>query len=135
MSFQMWGGLLIFYVGMWINIATDSYLTNLKTFNSTKRKKNGNHDKDGVSHSPEEYVIPQGLTFRWLNVSAPHYFGELLQWIGYAVVCDYTIASISFVCFTAGNLIPRAITHHEWYRQRFGEQYPSTRKAIIPGVV
>jgi hypothetical protein len=29
------------------------------------------------------------------------------------------------------NLLPRALAHHRWYKQRFPE-YPSERKAIFP---
>ncbi|RDB14583.1 Uncharacterized protein C9.08c [Hypsizygus marmoreus] len=29
-------------------------------------------------------------------------------------------------------MLPRAIRGHQWYRQKFGEQYPKDRKAVVP---
>ncbi len=40
----------------------------------------------------------------------------------------------SFAAWTAANLVPRAIAHHRWYRQRFPD-YPPERKALIPGLL
>lgn len=37
-----------------------------------------------------------------------------------------------FACWTFANLGPRAKTHQRWYIEKFGDEYPSDRKAMIP---
>ena len=34
--------------------------------------------------SPDAYVVPRGPLFRWL--SCPNYFGEIVLWIGVAII-------------------------------------------------
>ncbi len=75
-----------------------------------------------------QYIIPQGWLFRF--VSNPNYLGEILQWLGWAILLN-CIASWSFFLFTLANLWPRAISNHRWYRSKF-EDYPVDRKIIIP---
>jgi hypothetical protein len=41
------------------------------------------------------------------------------------------MAGLAFALYTAANLVPRALRHHAWYRERFVD-YPSERKALIP---
>ena len=36
-----------------------------------------------------------------------------------------------FFIWTFINLVPRAISHHKWYKDNF-KDYPKNRKAIIP---
>ena len=36
--------------------------------------------------------------------------------------------------WTAANLVPRAHRNHTWYLEKFGDQYPSGRKRLIPFV-
>jgi 3-oxo-5-alpha-steroid 4-dehydrogenase 1 len=76
------------------------------------------------------YAIPRGGLYRW--VSCPNYLGEIIEWIGFALMTR-SPAAATFAIWTAANLIPRARSHHAWYRQTF-EDYPATRRALIPGV-
>jgi len=76
------------------------------------------------------YRIPQGGLFRW--VSSPHYFGEILQWTGWAIL-TWSLAGAAFALFTFCNLAPRAISNHRWYRERFPD-YPASRKILVPGI-
>jgi hypothetical protein len=69
-----------------------------------------------------------GGAFRW--VSAANYFGELVEWTGFAIAA-MTPAAWAFAVFTAANLVPRAWSHHRWYRATFPE-YPAARRSIIP---
>lgn len=93
----------------------------------------GNLHADGVLRrlrKPGEtgYGIPQGGLFRW--VSAPNYLCEILEWTGWAIA-TWSTAGLAFAVYTAANLVPRALRHHTWYRERFAE-YPPERKALIP---
>lgn len=76
------------------------------------------------------YAIPTGGFFRW--VSSPHYLGEIVQWVGWAVM-TWSLAGLAFALFTACNLAPRAVSNHRWYRERFAD-YPAERKRLVPGL-
>jgi len=77
------------------------------------------------------YKIPNGGLFRW--ISCPNYLGEIIEWVGWALA-TWSLPGMSFALWTAANLIPRAISHHKWYKTKF-KDYPHRRKAIIPGVL
>ena len=68
--------------------------------------------------------------FRW--ISCPNYFGEILEWSGWALA-SWTLAGVAFAIFTFANLAPRARAHHQWYQQYFLD-YPQNRKALIPKI-
>ncbi|NRB42839.1 MAG: 3-oxo-5-alpha-steroid 4-dehydrogenase, partial [Pseudomonadales bacterium] len=77
------------------------------------------------------YKIPYGGLYHY--VSCPHYLGELLQWGGFAVAC-WSLPALAFFCLTLANLLPRAVSNHRWYHEKFS-QYPQERKAMIPYLV
>ena len=103
-------GLLIFLFGYYINKRSDLILRGLR--------KNGEHG----------YQIPRGGFYRF--VSAPNYFGEILEWIGWAFL-TWSLAGLTFAIWTTANLLPRAVSHHKWYKEQF-DDYPEERKALIP---
>ena len=70
------------------------------------------------------YFIPEGGMFRW--ISCPNFFGEILQWTGFAVM-TWSPAALVFALWTFFNLVPRALSHHKWYKSTFPE-YPPERK-------
>jgi 3-oxo-5-alpha-steroid 4-dehydrogenase 1 len=74
------------------------------------------------------YKIPHGGMFKY--VSAANYFGEVLEWAGWALALR-SLPSAAFAFFTFCNLAPRADAHHKWYKAKF-EDYPANRKAIVP---
>lgn len=74
------------------------------------------------------YKIPQGGLYEL--ISSPNYFGEIIEWTGWAVL-TWSVAGASFAVWTAANLAPRALTHHRWYKAQFAS-YPATRRALIP---
>lgn len=84
-----------------------------------------------LKHSNKGYVIPQGGFFRW--VSCPNYFGEIVQWTGWAIA-TWSLAGALFAFWTFANLAPRAIAHHRWYKSKFSN-YPEGRKALIPYLI
>ena len=77
------------------------------------------------------YVVPHGPLFRL--VSCPNYFGEMIEWSGWAIA-TLSWPGLVFALWTAANLVPRALKHHAWYRANFAD-YPPARKAIIPFVL
>ena len=107
-------GLLIFIGGMIINISSDEKLIHLRL-----RRKN-----DG-------YQIPHGGLFE--RVSCPNFMGEIVEWGGYALLC-WSLPAFSFFIWTFCNLVPRALSHHRWYRSHFPE-YPRNRKAVFPYIL
>ena len=106
-------GLLIFLTGAVINIWADNRLIALRT--------SGNRD----------YTIPRGGLFSY--VSCPNHLGEIIEWIGFAVLC-WNLPAVSFSIWTATYLGARAWSHHIWYRKKFAD-YPKQRRAIIPYIL
>jgi hypothetical protein len=41
---------------------------------------------------------------------------------------------LAFAVFTTFNIAPRAFGHHAWYLEKFKDDYPKDRKALIPFV-
>jgi len=105
-------GLSIFISGMIINIHSDRILLDI-----SKEKKG--------------YQIPHGGFYRW--VSSPNYFGEIIEWIGWAIM-TWSLSGFVFALWTTFNLLPRALKHHSWYKDKFNN-YPKDRKAIIPKIL
>ena len=86
----------------------------------------------GLRRSGERgYVIPRGGLFE--RVSCPNHFGEIVEWSGFALMC-WNLPALSFAIWTAANLIPRALSHHAWYKRTF-DAYPTNRRAVIPGLL
>ncbi len=113
LSWQFISGAVIFTAGFIINKTSDEKLRELRTNN------------------PGEYVIPHKWLFDY--ISCPHYFGEIIEWGGWAVM-TWSLPGFAFFVFTFANLFPRAIRTHMWYRETFPE-YPAGRKAVIPWVI
>lgn len=63
-------------------------------------------------------------------VSAANFFGEILEWLGYAIA-SWSLAGFAFFWFTFCNLGPRGVHHHSDYIKKFPD-YPPSRKALIP---
>ncbi len=92
-----------------------------------------NHRADAILRrlrAPGEsgYRIPRGGVYEL--VSCPNYLGEILEWIGWALL-TWSPAGLAFALYTVANLAPRAVTHHRWYRETFPD-YPRERRALIP---
>jgi steroid 5-alpha reductase family enzyme len=109
---RLWIGTALFSVGLGINLHSDAVLRRLRRPNDS------------------EYAVPNAGLHRW--VAAPNYFGELVEWLGFALAA-WTLPAWGFLFFTAANLVPRARSHLDWYRDHF-EDYPSDRRALIPFV-
>ena len=106
-------GGIMFVIGMAINFKSDNILLALR-----------NSGQKG-------YSIPMGGLFKY--VSCPNFFGEILEWAGFAIM-SWSPAALAFFAWTLVNLLPRALDHHKWYITNFKE-YPPDRKALIPFVL
>ena len=106
-------GTVLFAWGVFINWDYDNRLIHLRQPGET------------------DYKIPQGGLFDY--ISCPNLSGEIIEWTGFAIMC-WNLAAVSFLVWTVANLIPRALSHHKWYKKQFGN-YPARRKAIIPFVL
>ena len=109
LSFNFILGLLFFITGAYINIKSDEILFSLRKVS------------DG-------YKIPQSFLYKY--ISCPNYFGEIIEWTGFAIMV-WNLPGLIFVLWTIFNLVPRAMAHHKWYKNKF-KDYPKNRKAIIP---
>ena len=105
-------GTLVFLTGMFVNIQSDTIIRHLRKPGDTA------------------HHLPQGGMFRY--VSSANYFGELLEWVGFAVL-TWSFAGAVFAIWTFANLGPRAARIHQRYEQEFGDAFDSKRiKRIIP---
>ena len=102
-------GCVTFAAGMALNVVSDQKLLAL-------RRREGRH------------AVPRGGPFEL--VSCPNLLGEIVEWTGWAVMAANPAAA-AFAVWTAANLIPRALAHHRWLRERFPD-YPPRRRAIVP---
>ena len=107
-------GMIMACTGWSVNWHSDRILTGLKRSSPVDQQR---------------YVIPQGGLFAY--VSCANYFGECLEWIGWAIATQ-SRGGLCFAVCTCCNLVPRALTHHAWYHQTFGSSYPSNRRALVP---
>ncbi|MFI5394029.1 MAG: DUF1295 domain-containing protein [Candidatus Binatia bacterium] len=106
-------GVAIFLAGFVLNLHSDHIIRNLRQPGDTA------------------FHIPRGGMFEY--VTAANYFGELTQWIGWAVL-TLSWPGLVFALWTFANLGPRAHRHHNWYIEKFGTAYPKERKRMIPCV-
>ena len=72
------------------------------------------------------FLVPQGGRHAYL-------FTELLAWLGVALAAQQ-LNALLVACGMASYLSGRAVASTRWYRQRFGEAYPASRKHIVPFV-
>ena len=105
-------GTALFMMGFRVNVKADALLLALRT------------------PGDRSYRIPRGWLYEY--VSCPNYLGEVVEWFGWALL-TWSLAGLAFALYTAANLVPRALSHHRWYREHFSD-YPKGRKAVVPGV-
>jgi 3-oxo-5-alpha-steroid 4-dehydrogenase 1 len=113
MTWKFLVGAILFITGFIINKTADEKLRKLRKAN------------------PGEYLQPEGWLFKY--ISCPHYFGEIIEWAGWAMM-TWLLPGLSFSVFTFANLFPRAIASHKWYKANFPD-YPEKRKAVIPFII
>ena len=76
-------------------------------------------------------VLPRGGAFR--VVACPNLAGEVLEWVGFALL-TWCMPALAFALWTVANLLPRALWRRDWYRATFPD-FPPKRAALLPGVI
>jgi 3-oxo-5-alpha-steroid 4-dehydrogenase 1 len=105
-------GAAVFFIGFVINLWSDYIIRHLRTPGDTR------------------HYIPRGGMFRY--VSSANYFGELVEWIGFAVL-TWSMAGAVFAWWTLANLAPRANAIYENYEKEFGQEFTRLHlKRMIP---
>lgn len=105
-------GLVVFFTGMFINMQSDYIIRHLRKPGDTK------------------HYIPRKGMYKY--VTSANYLGELVEWIGYAIL-SWSPAAVIFVIWTFANLAPRSKTLSEKYVAEFGQEYTSLhKKNLIP---
>ncbi|MFA5623706.1 MAG: hypothetical protein WC966_01430 [Bradymonadales bacterium] len=108
-------GFAIFLCGMWINIQSDAIIRNLR--------------KPGDNN----HYMPKAKWFK--RVSSANYFGECIEWLGFACL-TYSLSGLVFFIWTFANLAPRAIRLNKSYQERFPVDFQEHKpKAIIPFIL
>eukprot|EP01087_Luapelamoeba_hula_P003809 TRINITY_DN13665_c0_g1_i1.p1 TRINITY_DN13665_c0_g1~~TRINITY_DN13665_c0_g1_i1.p1 ORF type:complete len:259 (-),score=20.04 TRINITY_DN13665_c0_g1_i1:57-833(-) len=106
------GGTALFFFGLYVNIQSDAILRNLRKPGDTG------------------YKIPHGGLFEY--VSGANFFGEIVEWVGFAIATGFSYPATIFAFTTLCNIGLRGYQHHQWYLNKFKGEYPKSRKAIIP---
>ena len=105
-------GALTFIFGMVINIHSDYIIRHLRKPGETR------------------HYLPQKGMFKY--VTSANYFGEFLEWTGYALL-TWSWSGAVFALWTFANLAPRANAIRESYKQQFPEAFKHKNiKRIIP---
>lgn len=109
---QFVAGVIVFFVGFITNLNSDYIIRNLR------------------SPGDNRHYIPYGGMYKY--VSSANYFGELLEWIGFALL-TWSAAGAVFALWTFANLAPRAAQIHHRYQSEFGDEFKKLhRKRILP---
>lgn len=110
--FPFLAGTLLFFFGMYVNIQSDRIIRHLRKPGDTA------------------HYLPRGGMFRY--VTSANYFGELVEWVGFAVL-TWSWAGAVFALWTFANLAPRAARIYDLYLREFpGEIDTDKVKRMIP---
>lgn len=104
-------GIIVFLFGMIVNCHSDYVIRHLRQPGDTR------------------HYLPKAGFYRY--VTSANYFGELVEWIGFAIAAANPAAWV-FALWTGANLIPRAHAIHRKYHEEFGDEAVGTRRRIIP---
>jgi len=110
-SWQFIVGTLIFLLGMVINIYSDRIIRNLR-----------------VDITDNNYYLPKGWPFT--KVSSANYLGEILEWIGFALL-TWSVSGAVFLLWTCANIIPRSKAVYARYTQFFGKEFTDLKRYKI----
>jgi len=112
-SWQFILGTCLFIAGYFINLRSDYIIRHLRK------------DPEDTKH-----YFPKGFMFKY--VTSANYFGELVEWLGFAIL-TWSIPGLVFFVWTFANLVPRAHAIHKRYQNEFPEEMKKRKpKRIIP---
>ena len=103
-------GVCLFFIGMVINMQSDHVIRHLRKPGDT------NH------------YLPSNRLYKY--VTSANYFGELIEWGGWAIL-TWSLSGLVFFWWTFANLVPRANAIWHRYKEEFGDEV-ATRKRIFP---
>ena len=106
-------GTILFISGFVINLHSDYIIRHLrKDDNDTK------------------HYLPKGGLFNY--VTSANYFGELMEWLGFAIL-TWSVSGLVFFIWTFANLVPRTRTIYQRYQEEFPEEMKGRKlKRVFP---
>jgi len=115
-SWQFILGTCLFIVGYIINLRSDYIIRHLRK------------DPNDTKH-----YFPKGFMFNY--VTSANYFGELIEWLGFAIL-TWSVSGLVFFIWTFANLVPRANAIYKRYKAEFPEEFEGNKnlKRVIPFV-
>jgi len=112
-SWQFILGTCLFIAGCFINLRSDYIIRHLRK------------DPNDTKH-----YFPKGFMFKY--VTSANYFGELVEWLGFAIL-TWSVPGLVFFVWTFANLVPRAHAIHKRYQEEFPEELNKLKpKRVIP---
>lgn len=94
-------GLIIFLFGFYTNLRSDYIIRHLRK-----------------SDEDTKHYLPEGFMFEY--VTSANYFGELMEWLGFAIL-TWSFSGLVFFIWTFANLVPRANALYKRYKVEFGD--------------
>jgi len=119
-------GVALFTIGSLGNLYHHYLLAQLR---STTAVVASNSSKNNNKDNNKAYTIPSQGMFRF--VTMPHYFFELIAWLGIAVVLQHSNAFLVFFSMCS-YLAGRSVATTQWYKSKFDKDFPSDRKHLVP---
>lgn len=77
------------------------------------------------------YSIPRGC-FLFEFVSCPNYLAEILIYVAFFLQSQKTLPMTCLTIWVLVNQSISALLAHRWYIEKFGTDYPSKRRALLP---
>ena len=106
-------GTVIFLFGFVVNLHSDYIIRHLRK-----------------SPTDTKHYLPKGGMFNY--VTSANYFGEIIEWLGFAVL-TLSLSGLVFLVWTFANLVPRAFSIHKKYEEEFGDEIKQKKlKAVFP---
>lgn len=102
-------GTMLFFGGMIVNLHSDYIIRHLRKRGDTA------------------HYLPKGAMFNY--VTSANYFGEIVEWIGFAVL-TWSWSGAVFAWWTFANLVPRANAIYKKYGCEFGEDAKKLKRVI-----
>ncbi len=94
-------GTILFFLGFYVNLRSDYIIRHLRK-----------NDED------TKHYLPEGFMFEY--VTSANYLGELMEWLGFAIL-TWSLSGLVFFIWTFANLVPRADAIYKRYHTEFAE--------------